>query len=77
VLSGHFVTDGQALFSAEEIAAGWVLACQTLPKSDVEIDRLTSGPDNAGAPLQSTGSDFRSHLPPPHGGAPLSKGELP
>jgi ferredoxin len=33
VLSGQFVTDGQALFSAEEVAAGWVLACQTLPKA--------------------------------------------
>ncbi len=37
VLAGSFVTDGQALFSAEEIAAGCVLACQTLPKGDLEI----------------------------------------
>ncbi|MGX9425605.1 2Fe-2S iron-sulfur cluster-binding protein [Bradyrhizobium sp. LeoA1S1] len=39
VLSGTFMTDDQALFSAEEITAGWVLACQTLPKNDLEIAR--------------------------------------
>ena len=59
VLSGQFATDGQALFSAEEIAAGWVLACQTLPKSDVEIERSIE-PGNADAPLQSTGSGLRT-----------------
>jgi ferredoxin-NADP reductase len=37
VLSGRHVTDGQALFSDAEIAAGWVLACQTLPQANLEI----------------------------------------
>lgn len=37
VLSGSYTTDGQALFSAEEIAGGCVLACQTLPKGDLTI----------------------------------------
>jgi all-trans-retinol 13,14-reductase len=37
VLSGLHVTDGQALFSDAEIAAGWVLACQRLPQADLEI----------------------------------------
>jgi ferredoxin-NADP reductase len=76
VLSGQFVTDGQTMFSAEEIAAGWVLACQTLPREDLEIDRLSSGSDKPGASLQSTDRGIREHSPP-HGGAPLSKGELP
>ncbi|ROP80831.1 ferredoxin-NADP reductase [Stella humosa] len=46
VLSGPFVTDGQALFSAEEIAAGHVLACQTLPKGDLQI-AAPGAPDDA------------------------------
>lgn len=37
VLAGDFDTDAREAFSAAEIDAGWVLACQTLPKSDLEI----------------------------------------
>lgn len=37
VIAGPFVTLGQALFSEEEIAAGHVLACQTLPQGDLTI----------------------------------------
>ncbi|GGJ44426.1 FAD-binding oxidoreductase [Neoroseomonas lacus] len=39
VLAGPFVTLGQALFSEEEVAAGHVLACQTLPQGDLAIAR--------------------------------------
>jgi all-trans-retinol 13,14-reductase len=37
VLAGQFLTGGSALLSAAEIADGWVLACQTLPREDLEI----------------------------------------
>jgi ferredoxin-NADP reductase/phytoene dehydrogenase-like protein len=74
VLSGPFVTDGQAsFFTAEEIAAGWVLACQTLPTDDLEIDRLSSESDKSSASLHSAGGEHS----PRRSGAPLSKGELP
>jgi all-trans-retinol 13,14-reductase len=76
VLSGQFVTDGQALFSAQEIAAGWVLACQTLPKGDLEIDRPSTETDAFAASLQSADRDLRQPSPP-RGGAQHSKGELP
>src|SRR5262249_44290429 len=39
VLSGPFETDDQATFSRQEIEAGWVLACQTVPHGDLEIQR--------------------------------------
>ncbi|MCP2266067.1 FAD-dependent oxidoreductase [Promicromonospora thailandica] len=37
VLSGSSETDTRGMFSAEEIEAGWRLACQTLPTSDLTI----------------------------------------
>ncbi|GID30932.1 FAD-dependent oxidoreductase [Paractinoplanes brasiliensis] len=37
VLSGDFETDSRGLLSAAEISAGWLLACQTLPTSNVTI----------------------------------------
>lgn len=37
VLSGSYETDTRGMFSAEELAAGWRLACQTLPTEDVLI----------------------------------------
>ena len=38
VLSGQFMTGGEGLLSEAELADGWVLACQTLPLQDLEID---------------------------------------
>ncbi|MEU1179561.1 FAD-dependent oxidoreductase [Streptomyces sp. NPDC005820] len=37
VLSGAHETDDRGMFSAEELAAGWRLACQTLPTEDLVI----------------------------------------
>jgi all-trans-retinol 13,14-reductase len=37
VLSGRYETDTRGLLSTEEIAAGWLLACQTLPTEDLLI----------------------------------------
>ncbi|MFE5331328.1 2Fe-2S iron-sulfur cluster-binding protein [Embleya sp. NPDC056575] len=38
VLSGGYETDDRGMFSADELAAGWRLACQTLPTGDLVID---------------------------------------
>lgn len=37
VLSGAYETDDRGMFSADELAAGWRLACQTLPTGDLVI----------------------------------------
>ncbi|NNN30630.1 FAD-dependent oxidoreductase [Streptomyces sp. S3(2020)] len=37
VLSGRYETDDRGMFSADELAAGWRLACQTLPTGDLVI----------------------------------------
>ena len=37
VLSGAFETDTRGMFSVDELAAGWRLACQTLPTEDLVI----------------------------------------
>jgi ferredoxin-NADP reductase len=37
VLSGAYETDTRGMFSADELAAGWRLACQTLPTEDLVI----------------------------------------
>ena len=37
VLAGIFETDSRGMFSAAELSAGWLLACQTLPTSDMTI----------------------------------------
>ena len=46
VLAGAFQTDNPGMFSAAELAEGWLLACQTLPTGDMTIsagsDRLTT-----------------------------------
>ncbi|MFF2518218.1 FAD-dependent oxidoreductase [Streptomyces sp. NPDC058086] len=39
VLSGAYETDDRGMFSADELAAGWRLACQTLPTEDLVIDQ--------------------------------------
>ncbi|MEU4241783.1 2Fe-2S iron-sulfur cluster-binding protein [Actinoplanes sp. NPDC026619] len=39
VLTGAYETDTRGMFSAGELAAGWRLACQTLPTEDLLIDR--------------------------------------
>ncbi|MEU1410669.1 FAD-dependent oxidoreductase [Streptomyces sp. NPDC005731] len=39
VLSGTYETDDRGMFSAGELAAGWRLACQTLPTGDLVIGR--------------------------------------
>ncbi|MCR3725259.1 ferredoxin-NADP reductase/phytoene dehydrogenase-like protein [Streptomyces umbrinus] len=39
VLSGAYETDDRGMFSADELAAGWRLACQTLPTGDLVIGR--------------------------------------
>ncbi|WP_433363105.1 2Fe-2S iron-sulfur cluster-binding protein [Actinoplanes sp. CA-142083] len=39
VLSGAYETDPRGMFSADELAAGWRLACQTLPTEDLVIAR--------------------------------------
>lgn len=39
VLSGAYETDDRGMFSAEELAEGWRLACQTLPTGDLLIGR--------------------------------------
>ncbi|WP_433063486.1 2Fe-2S iron-sulfur cluster-binding protein [Dactylosporangium sp. CS-033363] len=39
VLAGGYETDSRGLFSAGELAAGWRLACQTLPTGDLTISR--------------------------------------
>ena len=39
VLAGAYETDTRGMFSADELAAGWQLACQTLPTSDLTITR--------------------------------------
>ncbi|MEU6201420.1 FAD-dependent oxidoreductase [Streptomyces sp. NPDC047061] len=39
VLSGTYETDDRGMFSADELAAGWRLACQTLPTEDLVIDQ--------------------------------------
>jgi len=40
VLTGSYETDTRGMFSAEELAAGWRLACQTLPTADLTIARV-------------------------------------
>ncbi|MCZ4431287.1 FAD-binding oxidoreductase [Agrobacterium sp. SOY23] len=42
ILSGPFAFAGSGTFSDAEIAAGWVLACQTLPRGDLEINLVPS-----------------------------------
>lgn len=37
VLSGAYETDTRGMFSADELTAGWRLACQTLPTEDLVI----------------------------------------
>lgn len=37
VFSGAYETDDRGMFSADELAAGWRLACQTLPTEDLVI----------------------------------------
>jgi phytoene dehydrogenase-like protein/ferredoxin-NADP reductase len=37
VLGGTFETDSRGMFSAAELSAGWLLACQTLPTSELTI----------------------------------------
>ncbi|MFG1679676.1 FAD-dependent oxidoreductase [Nonomuraea sp. NPDC049269] len=37
VVSGAYETDTRGLFSTDELAAGWRLACQTLPTQDLTI----------------------------------------
>jgi len=37
VLSGAHETDTRGMFSVDELAAGWRLACQTLPTEDLVI----------------------------------------
>ncbi|GAA5199665.1 hypothetical protein GCM10023322_75840 [Rugosimonospora acidiphila] len=37
VLSRRYETDARGLFSTDEIAAGWLLACQTLPTENLVI----------------------------------------
>ena len=37
VLTGTYETDTRGMFSADELAAGWRLACQTLPTQDLTI----------------------------------------
>ncbi|WP_432832431.1 FAD-dependent oxidoreductase [Dactylosporangium sp. CA-092794] len=39
VVSGTYETDPRGMFSAEELDAGWRLACQTLPREDLMIAR--------------------------------------
>lgn len=39
VLTGTYETDTRGMFSAGELAAGWLLACQTLPNGDLTIAR--------------------------------------
>ncbi|MFJ3666978.1 FAD-dependent oxidoreductase [Streptomyces sp. NPDC090106] len=39
VVSGAHETDDRGMFSADELAAGWRLACQTLPAEDLVIGR--------------------------------------
>ncbi|MFD8002294.1 2Fe-2S iron-sulfur cluster-binding protein [Streptomyces mirabilis] len=39
VLSGAYETDDRGMFSADELAVGWRLACQTLPTEDLVIDQ--------------------------------------
>ncbi|MEU1415575.1 2Fe-2S iron-sulfur cluster binding domain-containing protein [Streptomyces sp. NPDC005731] len=39
VLSGTYETDDRGMFSADELAAGWRLACRTLPTGDLVIGR--------------------------------------
>jgi ferredoxin len=36
-LAGTFETDSRGMFSAAELSTGWLLACQTLPTSDMTI----------------------------------------
>jgi ferredoxin len=43
VLTGTFQTDNRGMFSAAELADGWLLACQTLPTGDMTI---SDGPDH-------------------------------
>jgi ferredoxin len=37
IVAGQFLTGGATLLSVAEIADGWVLACQTLPREDLEF----------------------------------------
>ncbi|WP_238006219.1 FAD-dependent oxidoreductase [Dactylosporangium sp. AC04546] len=39
VLAGAYETDARGMFSADELAAGWRLACQTLPAENLVIAR--------------------------------------
>ena len=39
VLAGHYETDTRGLFSTEELAQGWRLACQTLPTEDLRLSQ--------------------------------------
>jgi len=39
VLAGAYETDTRGMFSSEELADGWRLACQTLPTADLTIAR--------------------------------------
>ncbi|GAA2575884.1 hypothetical protein GCM10010435_59930 [Winogradskya consettensis] len=39
VLTGEYETDTRGMFSAQELDAGWRLACQTLPTSDLVVSR--------------------------------------
>jgi ferredoxin-NADP reductase/phytoene dehydrogenase-like protein len=44
ILTGPFALAGRGIFSDLEIAEGWVLACQTLPRGNLEIDLAPSAP---------------------------------
>ncbi|MCY1137019.1 FAD-dependent oxidoreductase [Actinoplanes sp. Pm04-4] len=43
ITAGAYETDPRGMFSADELAAGWRLACQTLPTADLTVSRPSSG----------------------------------
>jgi all-trans-retinol 13,14-reductase len=45
VLSGNYETDTRGMFSADELAGDWRLACQTLPTQDLLIALEQAVPD--------------------------------
>jgi all-trans-retinol 13,14-reductase len=55
ILAGPYLTDGQGLFSPAEVATGTVLACQTLPQADLEIELVGVTPVSPSLPQMRPG----------------------
>jgi methyl-accepting chemotaxis protein len=69
--TGAYETDSRGMFSASELAAGWRLACQTLPIGDLTIARLAG--EGGGRP-RAVAERASAYATPPWHAWPFGRG---